>query len=513
MKRAALVVLALAALPAGALAGPVQVTNTLTGQYRLYRFTDAARDGEEHGYGLLLDRLNVVAGADGLDVAARVDTMYFFDPPTDEFHDDARIERLTLGYRWDDLQFQIGDFYRQLGRGILLSLRKEDEIGVDIALRGGQLGYTGDTHRASLFAGRTNPSNLDNVNEKFVRDPDDVIAGAEYGLRGLGPVDLAVHGLYLGIAEPLLASEPDDHTLAVGGTAEIADLAEIGSLFVEADWQQRTLAGEQTTGLAAYALVELYLGDWGVVVEGLYLDDFEISGSPNSALQNPFVYNQPPTLERIDQEVLNNIDVQGARLRLDYTLLDGDLLVYANGMYRVTDPDEAAEVTQLHAYGGFDLTYDDESSRLSASGGWRDEKRTGGGASDDLKSMIHAEGDWLHALGGGWAVHLTTLNELRTRNSIGQGADDYARGSTLVGLERAALGALTIEYGYDTDDDTASARNHFIAGIVDWHTTDDLRLRATVGTQRGGLKCVGGVCRIFPEFAGARLDVIGTFQL
>jgi hypothetical protein len=32
-----------------------------------------------------------------------------------------------------------------------------------------------------------------------------------------------------------------------------------------------------------------------------------------------------------------------------------------------------------------------------------------------------------------------------------------------------------------------------------------------VGTQRGGLKCIAGVCREFPSFAGARLEVIGRF--
>jgi hypothetical protein len=275
---------------------------------------------------------------------------------------------------------RVGDFYRQLGRGLLLSLRKEDEIGVDIALRGGQINYAGETHRAAIFAGHTNPANLDSVNEKFVRDPADVLAGAEYGLRNLGlrGLHLGLHGLYLGIAEPLLEIEPDDHTLAAGATVEMQDLAGIGSLYLEADWQQRTLAGEATTGTAAYALAEFYLAEWTLTAEGLHLDDFEISGSPNSALRNPFVYNQTPTLERIDQEVLNNIDVTGARLRIDRSFNDGALNLYANAMLRIGDPDEPAEVTQRHAYAGFELAYDDESSRLGASGGWRDEDQTGG---------------------------------------------------------------------------------------------------------------------------------------
>lgn len=515
MKSPVLFTALLLTLPALAHAGPVQVTNTLTGQYRLYRFGEEDRDriGEEVGYGLLLDRLNVTAGAGGLSVTTRVDAMYFFDAPTDVFRDDARIERLTFAYRADELRFEIGDFYRQLGRGLLLSLRKEDEIGVDIALRGGELGYSGETHRASIFAGRTNPTNFDNVSEGFVRDADDIIAGAEYGLRRLGPVSLGVHGLYLGVAEPLLGDEPDSDVIAAGVTADLPDFAGVGSLYLEGDWQQRDFAGAISEGKAGYALAELFLGDWGVTLEGLYLDDFEVSGSQNSLLGNRFIYNQPPTLERIDQEVLNNSDVIGGRLRVDYALLDGDLLVYASGMYRITDPDELAEVTQIHAYGGVELDYDDASSKITLSGGWRDEDSTGRDEARDFKSMIHAEGDWLHALGGGWAAHVSTLNELRTRHSIGESASEYARGSTLVGIEQTDIGSLTVEYGYDTEDQSGDARNHFFAVIVDYHILPTLAAGALVGTQRGGLKCIGGVCRIFPEFAGARLQVVGAFDL
>ena len=38
---------------------------------------------------------------------------------------------------------------------------------------------------------------------------------------------------------------------------------------------------------------------------------------------------------------------------------------------------------------------------------------------------------------------------------------------------------------------------------------DELDLTATVGTQRGGIKCISGVCREFPAFAGGRIEVVG----
>ena len=49
------------------------------------------------------------------------------------------------------------------------------------------------------------------------------------------------------------------------------------------------------------------------------------------------------------------------------------------------------------------------------------------------------------------------------------------------------------------------------AGIIAWEATDDITVRATAGTQRGGLKCVAGVCRIYPAFAGVKTEVVGRF--
>ncbi|MFT6399266.1 MAG: hypothetical protein ACJAYU_004031, partial [Bradymonadia bacterium] len=34
---------------------------------------------------------------------------------------------------------------------------------------------------------------------------------------------------------------------------------------------------------------------------------------------------------------------------------------------------------------------------------------------------------------------------------------------------------------------------------------------ATVGTQRGGIKCINGVCREYPAFAGGQLVAVGRW--
>ena len=41
--------------------------------------------------------------------------------------------------------------------------------------------------------------------------------------------------------------------------------------------------------------------------------------------------------------------------------------------------------------------------------------------------------------------------------------------------------------------------------------TKDSNIKLFVGQQRGGLKCISGVCRVFPPFEGARLELTLRF--
>ena len=52
----------------------------------------------------------------------------------------------------------------------------------------------------------------------------------------------------------------------------------------------------------------------------------------------------------------------------------------------------------------------------------------------------------------------------------------------------------------------------FSAMVKMW-ASRNLQVQATVGTQRGGLKCVAGVCRIYPSFAGGKIDIIAKHNL
>ena len=476
-------------------AARLSITNTFIVEH--HTDNDNGQDDDDD-YGIVVDRLNVTGSAGALTAQVRADAVYFFSEPTDAYESDVRPERMSLRYQGEHWTLLGGDFYRQLGRGIALSLRKIDEAALDISIQGGQVEYADNTHRAAVFAGRTNPVNLDDVTQRFVEDVDDIILGVEYALRPLDVLTITAWGVYLRPTEKLL---DDQRHIGVGGlSVAIPTALDWLSIYVEGDVQYREVLEQEDIAYAVYSTLDFSFGDFALLLEGIILSEFEMQGSANSAIDTPFTYNQPPTLSRIDQEILNITDVSGGRVRGEYYFDEALVLLYANTTLRVGDPDGPAPVTSIHSYGGVEWSYDDGLSRLEVSGGYLDEFQSG----DSFKDMIHAEVDWLQHLVDRLSLHLQVLHESRTLTG-----SSYERGSTLLGLEWARVGGLTFEFGYDTIN--PDVREFFYAGILTWQAQSWFELQVTGGTRRGGLRCIAGVCRNYPGFAGAQARIVSRW--
>jgi hypothetical protein len=485
---------------------PLTATETLTVEYHIDNQNDQDDDDD---YGIIVNRLNL-SGTDGnITAALRIDSTWFAFPdrdPVEEFVDDvARLERFSAQYRLGDWTLDAGDFYAQLGRGITFAIRKLPEVGLDVAIRGGHLEYASEDHEVSLFAGTTNPANLDSVAQRFVEDTEDIVAGVAWEVGSLDGADIGAYALYLEPTERLLPEERD-FTHGAGLYVELNRLTDWLSLYAEVDEQHRELAGSGTEGYAGYLTADLVFGDLLILLEGLMLDEFEVKGSRSSATGARFDYNQAPTLERIDQEVIQNRYTNGGRLRIEYYVFDWDVLIYANGMLRMNDPGEAAEVRQFHGYAGTEIYFGGGLGHLYLSSGFRDETQTQLDPPSQIKSMFHQEIDFLHPIGDGLSLHLTWFNELRTLAEA-----EYERGDAIAGVDISGVGGLSVNFGYDNQNSSGDTATTFIAGILALELSDDISVSLTGGTQRGGIKCINGVCRVYPEFAGGQAILVGRF--
>ncbi len=463
------------------------------------------RDGVDYerddDYALVLERLDAQVQAKNelgtLAVQARLDGFLFATDGELEgpLAQDSRmtLERLSANYRFKNAEIELGDQHLELGRGLALSLRPVEAAGVDVALRGGRAQVTIGDHSFMLFAGYSNSVDLDALSYKEIEQKDDLFVGGRYGLT-LGSTAWSLYGVLLRPEDRLLDEQDRSATGGVSGEWT----GEHGAVYAEFDYQNRKLAGLEDSGLAGYASLDLFLGKTEILLEGLWLDAFEQRGSENTALQSRFDYARGPSLERVDQEILETRDVRGGRLLLRRELFTPALQGYANAMYRLQKPGEPSEVVQLHFYGGLEL---EAAGEWKLSGGWRNETQQ----SETIKEMIHFEAATRHT----WRrfeLHSNHSLELRTL----QGRDN-TRATVFVGLDRARLGGVGFEFGYDDLNPAGDVRHAFYAGHVRYSLNQNHDFRLMAGTERGGLKCVSGVCREFPAFAGARLEWTARF--
>jgi hypothetical protein len=63
-------------------------------------------------------------------------------------------------------------------------------------------------------------------------------------------------------------------------------------------------------------------------------------------------------------------------------------------------------------------------------------------------------------------------------------------------------------FEWTTRPSSSKVNQYFVNGAVQWNVTTASSIRFFAGGTRGGLKCISGICRDFPAFTGARLEVV-----
>jgi hypothetical protein len=186
----------------------LDVTNTLASKWRFDNRNDNPADQGtllDDNYGEVIERLNLQAYWWRLSAGVRVDALVYVDetsaaeaadiareahernPPLGwtsqnnlglndkqttfyrdlhtRFLDTYYPSKLFVGYTEPGVDVTIGDFYAQLGRGLVLSVRKIDEVAIDTTIRGGKLVLDRDLGAArlglTLLGGQLNPLRVD----------------------------------------------------------------------------------------------------------------------------------------------------------------------------------------------------------------------------------------------------------------------------------------------------------------------------------------------------------------
>ena len=466
---------------------------------------------------------------------------------------DVRPERLTLRWEHGSWLTEAGDAQIVIGRGIALSFRKVDLLGVDNALRGGHVRYDDGHFRARIHAGIANPQNQDPVTLTILPDPNDIFAAASVGAT-FGPSDMfsaSGHAVRAWFADCYMGqcSARTQQTVDVAGwTLEAPALLDGNlALYVEANGMRRQFIDNgvvcKVTGRAVYESAHLLAGDLTILVEWKDYSNFLLSASPGEP--NPWrIYNAAPSLEFDGPQRLRAIGNQrGGSIRLDYGFLPGPWSVLVGySMYglddRATYHDPWSGMLVSHGWAGLQRRqeYDGEITwSLTANGGYRREfclqnacELAVERANDMDREIIHAQIEGTVAIGD-HGFDLTADHRYEAERIFTGALSRFQIGGFALTYTYGVIFAIVLSLRWtDQVQGVVAQRNTRDYNFLGGHAGTDLgaagsmypsiefrynfdpsnSIRFFVGQTPGGLICSGGVCRQVPTFEGGIVELV-----
>jgi uncharacterized protein DUF6029 len=508
-------------------AGRVDVTSTTQAGWHT---DNGDGDGCNDDYGDLFERLNLVGSHGPFSLALRLDGSLFYSTPTptagppaclaadlrDRYGRRILPEKISAGYNDGTTEVTLGDSYVQFGRGLALSLRKVDELGVDTTLQGGKAILRLGRVETTLVAGGTNIQNIDEATGRHADDPQDFVGGAHADVDVGRSVRLGAHGVVFAFADPVVADGSggyQDRWIHWGPTFDAPRLFRNVGVYLELLEQRSTVAKtpvppdtERTarqTAHAGYGTVTVSAGPATIIVEGKAYGSLQVVQPlwdvDHKKEFGPVQYTTPPTAERVLQQVNAQRDIWGGRTEMDWSFATW-LSAFVNyGLFRDTSQvDTGGEAHIVHdPYAGVDVRWNDARSRVAANGG-----RRVGLVSDAVRTDTHADVDATQYVNR-WLTVEARVQDLEVLEDQPGGDLSWREGTLQAGVKlRSTVGAAAIvDY---TTNPTAGGKEWYPGGELDW-TLGSSMIRLFAGGQRGGLKCVSGVCRVFPPFQGVKL--------
>lgn len=484
------------------LAIPVNVTATMTAGWHT----------DDDAYGELFGRLNLSTLREAWQIGLRLDTATLVSSP---LADRYTLEKVSLGWSGRSIAVSVGDAYVSFGRGLALSLRKVDELGIDTTLRGAKVLVHEGALAGTLVAGYANINNVDEATGTSTDDPYDLVGGLQGQVLLADRLNLGAYGVAVAFRDALGLVPADaytDRSYQFGVTMDAPRMTDRFGFYLEGMGQaaRTASAADASVGFGLYGTAIGYLGRATLLFEGkAYGALTPLSPRFDVSAFDAVAYSSPPTVERVLQVIENpHRDIAGGRVRLDWSFSPA-LLAYASyGLFRdwhgYTDPASVGEVrpgTIHDPYAGVEARWNDARSWAIASGGWRvvvlDE------SSAVVRGDGHLELDVAHALDDRWSLTLHGVHQERAKHESQIFDEELREGTLSVGFRLRPW--ITVAGGYDYTTEPTQPKRDYFHGSLGWDITPSSSLRLFAGSQRGGLKCVSGVCRVLPPFEGVKL--------
>ncbi|NOZ85469.1 MAG: hypothetical protein GXP49_04235 [Deltaproteobacteria bacterium] len=509
---------------------------------------------EDDNYLDMQNRLNAVLAAGPWSLGLRADIIFFHDlyenrakgafryknlfRPGTEINGDIQgasflPEKLWGSYNTNNMEVTLGDFYATFGHGLVLAVRKVDELGVDTTLRGGKIkAFLGPVELQAL-AGTANPANLDPDKELILPDPDDVLAAARIAVNPSDGLKIGAHTVYCGMhyAGGLGGKLPRVDNLMAGLDVQALGLLNDKlDIFLDAAFQDRDPFDKLNVldqasynagyGYGLYGGFNLNLHPFTFTLEFKNYDQLFLVDDKVKLLVDPVEYTYvdtnvfyyaPPTMERKDQEVPPQDNVLGGRAKIGIHLdaIDSDInvsyLLYAAGNKGKVGERRFPEDRRIyHLLLGFEKHWI-KGHRLILTGGFREDYMYEPAGSKSLSDQLgHFEVDAKWAVYKKHGIGLFMKHEEEYK----LGAGRFREGDFALEYTYGRIASAAFMLSYSGNPGFAPRKGEtklYFGGQITYRPSAIASLRLFGGSRRGGQRCVGGQCRIYPAFSGVEL--------
>lgn len=423
---------------------------------------------------------------------------------------DYRVGQFQVTYRSRMLTLSGGFVTEQFGRGLVLSLRKVDEVGIDLSLLGGRGQLRLGDHTLTVLGGAVSHTEVDFASLEFIDDPFDVVTGIRYEVLLANTVTLGAHYVFSHLMKTADQGGFARYHLP-GLSLQVPELGKHLSLEVEGALLWRDASSlEQGLGYAMFASLNGSFGPVSSLLEFKYYRNFRFGGDVSPRL----LYHEPPSLERLDQQVPNNNNVFGGRFRLSAQLWGGksvpflNVLLYTLNMNTQQDP-MTGDATRLayHVYVGLEQKIGITHLKLSF-GTRRDffVYREDSPLTPRLYRLVwRTDGSFSvplgrHSIEAKWEHRWETRQAFQTLNFI------KGRGTLTYGFSPWLTIAFLVSW--DTSKAESIQPHVLIGGEIQGKFGRWGQIKIFGGGLHGGLVCVSGSCRNLPTFTGVRTEFV-----
>ncbi|MFZ5893762.1 MAG: hypothetical protein ACOY0T_22055 [Myxococcota bacterium] len=589
----------------------VEITNAASGLYNFdNRDTRRGQVGSvanDH-FGLFYNRFNLQVASGKLTLMLRADSAWFYTSRTPERiadtlaerepdgvtqQSDYRLRKLTeagielsnrfinwtypakyaLSWGTPDFEVAVGDSYAQLGRGLVLSLRKLDELASDTTVRGARIGARikhGDVRlKLSLLGGSLNPLRIDEASGRYLGVHNDVTPGfvniteaampraigtdfvslastcARSGTCSFAPDRLVAGQIEIGIPkasfstqaslvarEAALTQDTSRNANSIFTASQAVDLPRVfghAAGYLEAAVQKLSTPSEHGVspdpGYALYANTGWNDSRFSLNFEGKhYRRFFPLRANVSASRAREFAllsYSAPPTTEEIWNDTQfggYNTCVSGGRLKGEahatrtFTLFGwlGHYRSYAESVSNdACDTSVKNENRIWDSAVGVDAHLRTRPSRYRIWLGTRFDdsaRELSGptGPTDVFYRELYLRYSLTEPLGGRFTLELQGFHR-RRRESVGGPSDRWMEGqhSTAIDWGERLSAAIGIEY-----DSKPGTPLGYVNAMLSYRPSSAVSFTLFAGQRRGALRCVGGICRVYPAFEGVRLDAV-----